>query len=46
MKSAQLDVVMHDFEELKNEFAGFKKTMARVCRKYDTNFWETGVDLP
>ena len=43
LKSAQLDVVVHDFKELKNEFAGFKKTMAGVCRKYDQNFQETGV---
>ena len=42
-KSAQLDVLEHDFEDLKNEFAGFKKQMAGVCQKYDKNFRETGV---
>ena len=38
MKSAQLDVLHHSVEDLKNELAGFKKTMAGVCRKYDDNF--------
>ena len=38
MKSAQLDVLHHSVEDLKNELAGFKKTMAGVCRKYDENF--------
>ena len=42
-KSAQLDVLVNVFEDMKNELAGFKKTMAGVCRKYDTNFRETGV---
>ena len=42
-KSAQLDVLVHDFEDLKNKFAGFKKTMAGVCQKYNQNFRETGV---
>ena len=38
MKSAQLDVLHHSVEDLKNELTGFKKTMAGVCRKYDDNF--------
>ena len=38
MKSAQLDVLHNTVEDLKNELAGFKKTMAGVCRKYDDNF--------
>ena len=38
MKSAQLDVLHHTMEDLKNELAGFKKTMAGICRKYDDNF--------
>ena len=42
-KSAQLDVLEHNFEDLKNELAGFKKTMAGVCRKHNRNFRETGV---
>ena len=42
-KSAHLDVLEHEFEDLKNELAGFKKRMARVCWKYDQNFRETGV---
>ena len=42
-KSAQLDVLMHAVENLTNELAGFKKTMAGVCRKYNQNFQETGV---
>ena len=45
MKSAQLDVLHHAVEDLKSELAGFKKTMAGVCRKYDNNFRETGVSL-
>ena len=45
MKSAQLDVLHHSVEDLKNELAGFKKTMAGVCRKYDNNFQETGVSV-
>ena len=44
-KSAELDVLQHTLEDLKNELAGFKKTMAGVCHKYDTNFRETGVSL-
>ena len=43
MKSAALDVLHHTVEELKNELAGFKKTMAGVCRKYDENFRRHGV---
>ena len=43
MKSAALDVLHHTVEDLKNELASFKKTMAGVCRKYDNNFRETGV---
>ena len=43
MKSAQLDVLHNTVEDLKNELAGFKKTMAGVCRKYDENFRRTSV---
>ena len=32
-------------EDLKNELAGFKKVMAGVHRKYDTNFREIGVSV-
>ena len=42
-KSAQLDILEHNFEDLQNELAGFKKQMAGVCRKYDQNFCETGM---
>ena len=45
MKSTALDVLHNTVEDLKNELAGFKKTMAGVCRKYDTNFRETGVSV-
>ena len=45
MKSAQLDVLHYAVDDLKNELAGFKKTMAGVCHKYDNNFRETGVSL-
>ena len=45
MKSAALDVLHHTVEDLKNELAGFKKTMAGVCRKYNNNFQETGVSV-
>ena len=38
-----LDVLHHMVEDLKNELAGFKKTMAGVCRKYDDNFRQNGV---
>ena len=38
MKSAALDVLHNTVEDLKNELAGFKQTMAGVCRKYDDNF--------
>ena len=38
MKAAQLDVLHNTVEDLKNELAGFKKTMAGVCHKYDNNF--------
>ena len=37
-KSAQLDVLEHNFKDLKNKLAGFKKQMVGVCRKYDQNF--------
>ena len=40
-KSAQLDVLENEFEDLKNELGGFKKQMAGICRKYDKNFRET-----
>ena len=43
MKSAALDVLHHTVEDLKNEVAGFKKTMAGVCRKYDENFRRNGA---
>ena len=43
MKSAQLDVLHHSVEDLKNELAGFKQTMAGVCRKYDDNFHWSGA---
>ena len=38
MKSAALDVLHNTVEDLKNELAGFKTTMAGVCHKYDDNF--------
>ena len=38
MKAAALDVLHNTVEDLKNELAGFKKTMAGICRKYDDNF--------
>ena len=43
MKSAQLDILHHSVEDLKNELAGFKKTMAGICRKYDDNFQRNGA---
>src|ERR1700753_4048483 len=43
MKSAALDILHHTVEDLREELAGFKKTMAGVCCKYDNNFRETGV---
>ena len=43
MKSAALDVLHNTVEDLKNELAGFKKTMAGVCRKYDDNFRRNGA---
>ena len=42
-KSAQIDVLSSEVQDLKNELAGFKKVMVGVCRKYDKNFRETGV---
>ena len=45
MKSAALDILHHTVEDLRNELAGFKKTMAGVCCKYDNNFRETGVSV-
>ena len=42
-KAADLDVLHHTVEDLKNELAGFKKTMAGVCRKYDNNFRQCGA---
>ena len=42
-KAAALDVLHNTVEDLKNELAGFKKTMAGVCRKYDDNFRRNGV---
>ena len=44
MKSAQLDVLHNTVEDLKNELAGFKKTMAGVCHKYDNNFRRIGAE--
>ena len=38
-----LDVLHLRVEDLQNEVAGFKKTMAGVCRKYDNNFRRSGV---
>ena len=43
MKSAALDVLHNTIEDLKNELAGFKKTMAGICRKYDDNFRRNGA---
>ena len=43
MKAAQLDLLHNTVEDLKNELAGFKKTMAGVCRKYDDNFRRNGA---
>ena len=43
MKAAQLDVLHNTVEDLKNDLAGFKKTMAGVCRKYDDNFRRNGA---
>ena len=42
-KSARLDVVEHELEDFRNEFAGFKKQVAGVFRKYDKNFRETAA---
>ena len=42
-KAVQLDVLHNTVEDLRNELAGFKKTMAGVCRKYDDNFRQNGV---
>ena len=43
MKAAALDMLHNSVEDLKNELAGFKKTMAGVCRKYDDNFRRNGA---
>ena len=40
-----LDVLHNTVEDLKNELAGFKKVMAGVHRKYDSNFREIGVSV-
>ena len=42
-KSARIDVLSVEMQDLKNELVGFKKVMVGVCRKYDKNFRETGV---
>ena len=42
-KAAALDDLHNTVEDLKNELAGFKKTMAGVCRKYDDNFRRNGA---
>ena len=42
-KAAALDVLYNTVEDLKNELAGFKKTMAGICHKYDDNFRRNGV---
>ena len=44
-QAAKLDVLHHAVEELQNDLAGFKKIMAGVHRKYDTNFREIGVSV-
>ena len=43
MKAAALDVLHNSVEDLKNELAGFKKTMAGICHKYDDNFHRNGA---
>ena len=40
-KLVQEAVVQSEFKDLWNEFHSFKRQMANVCQKYDTNFWET-----
>ena len=42
-KSAVLDELHNTVEDLKNELAGFKKTMAGVCHRYDDNFCRNGA---
>ena len=42
-KAAALEVLHNEVEDLKNELAGFKKTMAGVCRKFDDNFRKSGA---
>ena len=39
-KLAQEAIVQSEFKDLRNKFRAFKKQMATVCQKYDTNFWE------
>ena len=39
-KLAQEAVVQSEFNNLRNKFHGFKRQMANICRKYDTNFQE------
>ena len=41
-KSACIDVLTVEMQDLKNELVSFK-VMAGVCRKYNKNFRETGV---
>ena len=43
MKAAALDMLHNSVEDLKNKLAGFKKTMAGMCRKYDNNFRRSGA---
>ena len=42
-QAAKLDILHNTVEDLKNELTGFKKIMARVCRKYDDNFRRNGA---
>ena len=42
-KFARQAVVESELEDLQNEFAGFKKQVTGVFRKYDKNFQETAT---
>ena len=39
-KNAKQAILVSQLEDLQNEFSVFKKQMANICRKYDTNFRE------
>ena len=39
-KLAQEAIVQSEFEDLRNKFHAFKKQMANICQKFDTNFRE------